>query len=211
MMDCRKQLNAISPFFCRADEKRYESGVYYWGVLDRKQHYQKLADLTSGKTGDLVAVLPEQAAFAIDPNDAGRFEEWYQPGFDTKAWKAVPTTKPFYLNGLMDAEGYTYMGAMWYRLEVDVPSKFRGRPISLYALAVETEAWVWVNGQYIAYRPYIEAYTRPIEVDMDVTSAVKPGKNVFVLRVQTGLNRASAADGILSRLFLYSPKPAAAK
>jgi hypothetical protein len=88
-----------------------------------------------------------------------------------------------------------------------VPLVQDGKPISLYALAVETEAWLWVNGQYIGRRPYVESYTRPIEVDMDVSSAIKPGRNVIVLRVQTGLNAASAAAGILSRLFLYSPKP----
>jgi len=211
MMECRRQLNAISPFFCRPDERRYDSGVYYWGVLDRKPYYQDLADRLSGAKGDRVAILPDQAAFTTDPTDAGRFAQWYRPETDVRQWKKVSTTRPFYLNGLMAPDGYPYMGPLWYRLEVNVPAAFQGKPVRLYIPTVDTEAWLWVNGLYVGYRPYIEAYVRPNDMDLDVTSAIQPGKvNVFVLRVHTGRNAAQAADGMLSRAFLYSPKAAPA-
>ena len=38
---------------------------------------RKLADLTTGKTGDLIQVLPERARFALDPRDDGRFTGWF--------------------------------------------------------------------------------------------------------------------------------------
>jgi len=77
---------------------------------------------------------------------------------------------------------------------------------------VETEAWAWVNGQFVGHRPYREAYIRPCEMELDVTEALKPGvENVIAVRVSTSLSPAQAASGILSRLFLYSPSEPAAK
>jgi hypothetical protein len=91
---------------------------------------------------------------------------------------------------------------------VDVPAAFDGKPVTLLAPVVETEAWAWVNGRYVGHRPYKEAYERPNELKLDVSKAIKPGQwNVIALRVNTGLGRAQAAGGLGSRLLLYSPKP----
>jgi hypothetical protein len=66
---------------------------------------------------------------------------------------------------------------------------------------------VWVNGKFVGYRPYHEAYERPNDIDMDVTDALQPGKrNVIVIRVNTGLGAAGQPGGFYSRLFLYAPK-----
>jgi hypothetical protein len=94
---------------------------------------------------------------------------------------------------------------------VEVPADAAGKPVRLYCPAVETEAWVWVNGQYIGHRRYRESYERPNELDMEITAALKPGQaNTIVIRVTTGSSRAAAAGGLVSRLFLYSPNPATA-
>ena len=57
-----------------------------------------------------------------------------------------------------------------------MPASAKGKRVFLYAPAVETEAWVWVNGKYIGHREYHEAYERPNAIDMDVTGALEPGK-----------------------------------
>jgi len=213
MMELRKQLAAISTFFTTATERHpgssegYESGIWYWGVLDRKVYYQKLADMTSGKTGDLVALLPETAQFRIDPLDEGRFDDWYMPDVKAAGWRDILSTKPFYAQGYLAPDGQPYVGAVWYRFKVNVPKLDKGKRVMLYAPTVETEAWAWVNGKYIGHRPYHEAYERPLQMEVDVTDALKPGMNDIALRVSTGLNRAQAAGGLLSRVFLYSPKP----
>ncbi len=98
------------------------------------------------------------------------------------------------------------MGAIWYRMEVNIPSSAKNKKIFLYAPAVETEAWVWVNGKFIGHRPYRDAYERPNEINMDVSDAIKPGKNLIAIRVHTGFNAAQQSAGLTSRLFLYSPK-----
>jgi hypothetical protein len=211
MLEQRKQLAALSPFFCTPDDagNKLESGFYYWGLVARKEYYQKLANRISGKTGTLVAVLPETVPFNIDPRDEGRFSDWKAPNFDDKDWPKIRTTKPFYLQGHMDKHGYPYMGAMWYRFTVEVPAAAKGQKVHLYAPTVETEAWGWVNGRYVGHRPYHEAYERPTcEMDLDVSEAIEPSKkNTIILRVHTGLGAAQAASGMLSRAFLYAVKP----
>ncbi len=209
MLEQRRQLHALSAFYMMPDDKKTESGFYYWGLNARRDYYQKLADMTTGKTGSMIAVLPEKASFRIDVRDEGRFAGWFRPEFGDKDWQSFSTTVPFYVQGQggRDAAGYPYMGAMWYRFTIDVPADAKGKTVKLYAPAIETEAWGWVNGTYVGHRPYREAYERPNEIDFDVTAALKPGvKNVIALRLHTGLGAAQQAAGMTSRAFLYAPK-----
>jgi len=184
----------------------YNSGIWYWGITDRAAYYQKLADMQSGKTGKLVAQLPQQAKFTTDPKDEGRFAGWYQSDWNTSNWKTVTTAKPFYLQGYMDKNGYPYFGNIWYQFKVNIPKTARGQKVLLYAPVVETEAWAWVNGKYIGHRPYRDSYERPNQMELNVTDALKPGQtNVISIRVSTSLNRTAVAGGLTGRLFLYSP------
>jgi hypothetical protein len=209
MMEARRQLHAIDPFFVWSDEKGYHTGIWYWGVQAREEYYRSLADRTSGKTGDLVALLPDSAQFRTDPHDDGVFAAWYRSGA-ASAWGTVSTTRPFYAQGYADAQGHPYVGTIWYRWSVQLPESARGKKVSLYIPVVETEAWAWVNGRFVAYRPYAEAYTRPCPLECDVGDALLPGaRNDIVIRVSTGLSPEQAADGVLSRGFLYTPRPAA--
>jgi hypothetical protein len=91
---------------------------------------------------------------------------------------------------------------MWYRFEVDIPAAPRGT-VKLYAPAVESEAWCWVNGRYTGHRRFRESYERPNEMDLDVTAALRPGKNIIAIRVSTGPSPAQTPGGLVSRLFLY--------
>jgi hypothetical protein len=205
MLAQRRQLSQLSTFYCTPEDSKPESGFYYWGLVARKAYYQKLADQTSGKTGTLVAVLPEKVPFRIDPRDEGRFAGWHRPEWADADWQKALTTRPFYLQGHLDEQGYPYLGAMWYRFEIEVPASAKGKKVRLYVPTVETEAWGWVNGQFVGHRPYHEAYERPNEIDWDVTEALRPGKNSIVVRVHTGMGAAQASSGLISRLFLYTP------
>jgi beta-galactosidase/beta-glucuronidase len=177
----------------------------------RRDYYRKLADMTGGKTGDLIAVLPERARFRIDPRDDGRYGHWYAPDFNDADWQTLLTTVPFYGQGYRDPQGYPYLGAMWYRMDADVPAAAKGRSVFLYVPAIEVEAWVWVNGKFVGHRGYRDAYERPNPIDMDVTQALAPGKrNRVAIRVHTSFSASQQAAGLTSRAFLYAPKPAAA-
>jgi hypothetical protein len=211
MLTLRKELHAINPFFIWPDEKGYHTGVWYWTITNRRDYYQTLADKTSGKAGDFVAMAPEQAMFRTDPHDDGVFAAWHEPNLDEAGWKPILTAKPFYRQGHDDAAGHPYVGYIWYRLKVDVPAAARGKRVMLVAPVVVDEAWCWVNGKYVARRPYLEAYIRPAPLEADVTDALQPGRtNVIAIRVDTSLAPAQAAEGLQCRVFLYAPKAAAA-
>ncbi len=212
MLSIRPQLFAIDPFLMKANERTpeggvdYSTGVWGWAVTDRMEYFQKLTDLTSGVTGDLVALLPQKPAFTIDPKDEGRFAGWFKEDWNAANWKTISTDTPFYLQGYMDKTGYPYLGQMWYQFKTDMPAKFGGKRVHLRAPIVESEAWVWVNGKYIGHRPYHEAYERPNEMDVDVTDALKPGqRNVITFRVSTSSTPTAVAGGLTGRLFLYAP------
>jgi hypothetical protein len=207
MLSLRGQLHAINRYFIWPDEKGYHTGVWYWTITDRKKYYQSLVDKTTGKTGTLVALAPRQAAFRIDPHEEGIFAGWQQPGLDETGWTRVDTARPFYRQGYDDRRGYPYVGHVWYRLALDVPAAAQRKKITLYVPIVVTEAWCWVNGDYAGHRPYQEAYVRPAEMELDVTPFIRPGQtNVIAIRVDTSLSMAQAAEGLQSRVFLFSPK-----
>jgi hypothetical protein len=206
MLDIRKDLHAINPFYIWANEERYDSGIWYWGATERRDFYQSLADRRSGKAGENVALLPDEWLFRTDSYDDGRFQEWYRMGGPDAGWRPLRATLPFYMQGFEDAAGHPYTGLFWYRVRIAIPAAVRGKKVRFYAPAIETEAWLWVNGQYLGHRPYLEAYTRPIEMDLDATAAVRPGEvNEVVMRVATPLDASQAASGMLSRAFFYSP------
>lgn len=216
MIALRKQLHAISHFLVwppvRTGIERYYAHEHYYGALDRRDHFTRLHDMISGKTGDLVAMAPKTARFTLDEASIGKDLHWYRPSLDRSKWCDIDTTKPYYMQGYLSPNGIPYEGKMWYVFELAVPAAFAGRPIRVYSPVVTSQAWVWVNGRYAGSRKYLEAYIRPAPIDMDVTGLIEPGKkNMIAVWVSTGTNRTQAADGFQGRLFLYSPKPAAGK
>jgi hypothetical protein len=207
MLAIRKDLMALDPFYINADESGYDAGVWYWKITDRAKFYREQAAKLSGASGDAVAVFPETAQFRTDPNDEGLFARWYLPETEVYGRHPILTTHPYYVQGYDDPQGHTYTGSLWYWLSADVPESARGRKVMLYAPVVVTEAWVWVNGQYVGHRPYVESYTRPAPLEFDVTAALKPGeRNTVAVRVSTSLSMSQAAEGFQGRAFLYAPK-----
>ena len=208
MMDVRKPASDLSHDYFDPRPDGDSWGFYYWGSLARRDYYQKVADATTGKTGQLISVLPEKAKCKLDPRDDGRYQEWFAPKFSVKDWTDVLTTMPFYRQVAdgVDDKGFPYMGALWYRIDFDAPKVAKGQSIYLYCAAIEPEAWVWVNGQFVGHREYHDAYERPNQLDMNLTPMLKAGKNSLVIRIHTSLNSAQMSDGLCSRMFLYSPK-----
>ena len=214
MLARREEIHKINPFFHMlerfdiTDGRGRPSGVYYWNMDQRKAFYRNLASLIDGATGDLITVLPRQAAFAIDPGDMGRTTGWYLREHDRTNWHLAETTKPYYLQGprYLDEKSMPYAGAMWYAFEFDIPATSPDREVRFFAPVVNPEAWLWVNGEYVGRRKYLEPYVRPATMDLDITDTVQPGKrNLIVIRISTGANRTQAPDGMLGRAFLYSP------
>jgi hypothetical protein len=209
MLALRPELHGISPFFIWPDEDGYHTGVWYWKIADRVKWYTNHAERLGGKTGDPLALCPTAADFALDPHDEGLHAGWYAPGTTWPGQRLLSTERPFYKQGCEDERGHPYAGVLWYRLKVDIPAAAAGRKAVLVVPTLTTEGWCWVNGRFVGYRPYLEAYIRPAAMECEVTEALRPGAtNDIVLRVSTSLSEAQAAEGIYGRAYLYAPRPA---
>jgi hypothetical protein len=207
MMQLRGQLHKVNPYYIWFDENGYHTGIFYWGMQKRKDYYQKLAEMTSGKTGDLIALLPNTASLKTDKYDEGVASQWYDVNEPADEWKSINATRPFYVQGYEDTNGYPYMGTIWYRFKVTVPESAAGKQIILYTSTLTPEGWCWVNGKYAGHREYHEAWERPQAMELDVTSLIKPGQeNVVAIRIYTHYSPTAVPEGLQSRLFLYSPK-----
>jgi hypothetical protein len=211
MLKIRKELYAISPFYMPERETYkngtvdYSSGIWYWGIEAREKYYQKLADEMDGKSGKLIVLCPTKALFKTDPLNQGILYNWYKPNSNNSGWTNIKTTEPYYIQGYQDKEGYPYLGVMWYKLKVFMPASAKGEKTIMCIPTVEPEAWVWINGKFAGHMPYQEAYIRPAEMECNVTKLIHPGQvNEIAVRIQT-LSPAQEADGILSRIFIYSP------
>lgn len=85
---------------------------------------------------------------------------------------------------------------------IEIPAKFKEKPIHFRSGGVINEAWVWVNGEYAGHKPYAMWWMGNHDFDLDVTKLVRPGENnSLVIRVW---NKAETG-GLYRRGFLWSP------
>ena len=137
-----------------------------------------------------------------------------EPGYDDSKWQVCKTDNGWQSQGLKDedglplltTDGHPYRGIGWYRFTVDVPAVDAGKTVKLLCPAMNNQGWVWVNGQYAGRNDFKQGWFRPQELDMDVTSYLKPGKNVITLRVLC-YEEYFGANGLYERPFLYMKNP----
>ena len=193
------KLNAIYPHFIGH------------GVCDRLEmtsagavrDHRKWLEMIQGTNGTLVAALPLESPFQRDPFNRGVFLEWFAPALNETKWE---TRKTFYLwdqqeQPLTEA-GDDWDGHGWYRMKVDIPAKWKDKPIRLRLGGVINEAWVWVNGSYVGHRPHKLWWSGDRSLDMHISAQVIPGQeNLIAIRVYNDTD----IGGIYRRGFLYSP------
>lgn len=177
------------PFFCEGYRKR---------LLET-------AAMTDGTTGELVAKLPLEMQFTRDPFNEGVIRRWYLPEHETSDWETRDT---FYLleqqEEPLNKRGFHYAGYVWYRAQVDVPKRFKGRDVHLALGGLINEGWLWVNGEYVGHRPWARWWSHGAHPwDAAVGDKLKPGKpNTIAIRV---LDTRDEVGGLYRRGFLYAP------
>ena len=115
--------------------------------------------------------------FSTDPNLAGRDAGWHAPDFDDSDWRTDVPIESSWQQHLEE----DYHGAAWYRISVDVPEVANWDRAYLHFGAVDEEAWVWLNGQFIGSH---EMGTAGWDVPfvLDATDALRPGqRNVLAV------------------------------
>ena len=199
ILDDRRKLLAINSLFVigrpgkNGKEVRFDRGL------------KEIAAKTDGTAGTLVAALPLEMKFARDRFNEGVIGEWYAAGFDDGKWGKKDTFYTWDQPGPPeDNKGHDYDGYGWYRGDLRVDPRWAGKPLRLYLGGAINEAWVWVNGDYAGHRPHKLWWYSPHDVDLDVTSLIKPGqRNTIAIRIWNNAD----IGGLYRRGFLYSPKP----
>jgi hypothetical protein len=198
MVKIKTDMNKITPYYGRPPSPYGMD----WEIWRMKRLAAK----------SILAPLPINAAFRSDKYDRGRTRRYMEADFDDSKWQTCRTTSGWQNQGLredddslplMTRDGHCYKGFAWYRFVVDVPKVEEGKHVRLTVPAITNQAWVWVNGQFAGRNNYQSGWSRPQEMDIEVTSCLKPGKNVIAIRVWC-LEDYFGANGIYERGFLYT-------
>ena len=160
------------------------------------------------KLGEFVAGAPDVWQFLLDPANVGEQTRWFRDGPVGGDWQRLHTT-----GASWSAQGlHYYKGEAWYRTDVSVPERFRGRTVRLWFGGVDERARVWLNGQCLGdtEKPNLDlpgagAAFEPVE--FDVTSVVRFGQpNSIAVKVTNRELNENGTGGITAPVMLWSPR-----
>lgn len=123
--------------------------------------------------------------------------DFYQQGYNDSAWDNLRVPAVWELNGYGDPI-YVNVGYAWknqfrteppkipmknnhvgsYRKEIIVPESWKGKYIFAHFGSVTSNIYLWVNGKYVGY-----SEDSKLEAEFDLTSYLKPGKNLIAFQV----------------------------
>jgi sialate O-acetylesterase len=102
-------------------------------------------------------------------------EPWYDPLYVPKNWH------PIYLPGYWEDQGVRNLdGVVWYRRVIEVPEKMTGVPAKVVLGRIVDADQLYINGKQVGRTTY-QYPQRRYQVDPGL---LKPGRNLFVVRVQ---------------------------
>lgn len=158
--------------------------------------------------GELVAALPDEWLFLLDPTKIGEIAGYERPGDLGGNWQPLKTSS----RSWSDQGLHYYKGVAWYRQKVMIPAEYAGRQSYLWFGGVDERASVWVNGRFVGTShepgeglPGIPGSLLPF--DLRVTEAVRYGaENWVVVRTENNSLDETGTGGILAPVMFWSPK-----
>ncbi|MBX2966352.1 MAG: sialate O-acetylesterase [Cyclobacteriaceae bacterium] len=100
--------------------------------------------------------------------------KWYDPNYQPKGWRNINIPGYWEDQGLKDLNG-----VVWYRKEIDVPVSMTGKPAKVFLGRIVDADVLYINGRQVGNTTY-QYPQRRYNVPADV---LKPGKNIFVIKV----------------------------
>jgi sialate O-acetylesterase len=125
---------------------------------------------TINRTAAAAAYRPKQETdlgLLADP-------KWYDVTFQPKGWRNINIPGYWEDQGLKDLNG-----VVWYRREIDVPSSMTSKEAKVFLGRIVDADVLYINGKQVGNTTY-QYPQRRYSVPADV---LKPGKNIFVVRV----------------------------
>ncbi|GAA4410024.1 sialate O-acetylesterase [Nibrella viscosa] len=99
---------------------------------------------------------------------------WYAPAYTPKGWRNINVPGYWEDQGVKDLNG-----VVWYRREVQLPASMAGRAAGVFLGRIVDADELYINGKPVGRTTY-QYPQRRYKVPADV---LKPGRNVFVVRV----------------------------
>ena len=98
----------------------------------------------------IVVPLNDNWRFAIDPDNQGLAEGWFEASWDDSAWKPIRAGEGWESQGFGGKDGLGYAGYAWYRVTLpEKPSDRLRRHAYLHVGMADEQAWVYVDGQLV--------------------------------------------------------------
>jgi len=146
---------------------------------------------------ELVAGLPDEWAFFLDPNGLGEAIGLFGEDVPVGQWMTLRTSSASW----GDQGLRYYKGDAWYRASVRIEERFRGRKVYLWFGGVDEKARVWVNGEFLGESPG-RAFG-PFEVD--ASDAVRFGEiNRVAVRVTNARLNELGTGGITAPVMFWA-------
>ncbi len=116
------------------------------------------------------------------PMDKGMTEpvKWYEPAYVAKGWHTINIPGYWEDQGVKDLNG-----VVWYRKEINIPASMTGKPAKVFLGRIVDADVLYINGKQVGNTTY-QYPQRRYSVPADL---LKPGKNIFVIRVTNTANK----------------------
>lgn len=185
--------------------ERADNGGSYFNRFFRpttEEGYRRAVEI-----GEIVAALPDEWQFLIDPAEIGEICGYQRPGELGGNWQPMKTSS----RSWSDQGLHYYKGMAWYRTSVQIPEKYEDRPLYLWFGGVDRVAHVWINGVPMGTSrepreglPGVPGSFRPF--DMPTGNAIKFGEeNWVVVKIENDSLSELGTGGILGPVMFWSP------
>ncbi len=114
------------------------------------------------------------------PEDIGMTQKWFSPSYQPKEWHRIA------IPGFWADEGAKGLnGVVWYRREIDVSASMTNVPAKVFLGRIVDADELYINGIKVGSTGYMYPQRRYPVPD----GVLKPGKNLFVVRVTNNFGK----------------------
>lgn len=107
-------------------------------------------------------------------------QPWYAVDYIPKGWHTINIPGYWEDQGIKDLNG-----VVWYRREIDIPASMTGKPAKVFLGRIVDADVLYINGQQVGATTYMypqRRYAIP-------AGLLKPGKNIFVIKVTNNVGK----------------------
>jgi sialate O-acetylesterase len=113
-------------------------------------------------------------------------KKWFDIAYVPKEWRTINIPGYWEDQGIKDLNG-----VVWYRKEIDIPSSMTGVPAKVFLGRIVDADVLYINGRQVGNTTY-QYPQRRYNVPGDL---LKPGKNIFVIRVTNTAGKGGFVPG----------------